>query len=128
MEIFLVDDETWAVRYLIVDTNNWWLGHKVLISPEWIKDVSWNDRTVSIQQTRQAVKEAPRYDPEKAWIGVRKRVFMTTTDVASIGSRPTYSPVDRVIEADCHLRRFSTPPEVENAKSRTCICHHAVRR
>ncbi|MEO8925488.1 MAG: hypothetical protein ABI330_22165, partial [Caldimonas sp.] len=90
----LTDDETWAIRYLIVNTSNWWVGHKVLISPEWIKDVSWDDRTISIQLTRQAVKEAPRYDPETSLVEVRKRVFMTTMDVAAIGSRPTQSAVE----------------------------------
>jgi hypothetical protein len=59
---FLVDDETWAIRYLIVDTSNWWLGHQVLIAPQWIQDVSWPDATVSIHLTQQAVKDAPPYD------------------------------------------------------------------
>ncbi len=59
----LVDDKTWAVQYLIVDTSNWWLGHKMLVAPEWIEDVSWAQRTVSVGLTRQAVKDAPAYDP-----------------------------------------------------------------
>jgi hypothetical protein len=60
----LTDHETWAIRYLTANTSNGWVGHKVLISPEWIKDVTWDDRTISIKLTRQAVKEAPIYDPE----------------------------------------------------------------
>ena len=28
--------QTWAIRYLVVDTSNWWMGHKVLIAPPWI--------------------------------------------------------------------------------------------
>ena len=59
----LVDEETWAIRYIIVDTSNWWLGHQVLIGFEWIADVSWSDAKVSINLTRQAVKDAPPYDP-----------------------------------------------------------------
>lgn len=59
---FLFDDETWSIRYLVVDTNNWWLDHKVLIVPQWIEDVSWLDATVSVNVTRQQVKEAPPYD------------------------------------------------------------------
>ena len=59
----LVDEETWAVRYLIVNTSNWWLGHHVLIAPQWIDDVRWSDATVSVNLTRQAVKDAPPYDP-----------------------------------------------------------------
>jgi hypothetical protein len=58
----LFDEETWAIRYLIVDTSNWWLGHQVLIAPQWIQNVSWADRTVSVNLTRQAVKDAPPYD------------------------------------------------------------------
>jgi sporulation protein YlmC with PRC-barrel domain len=59
----LVDAETWAIRYMIVDTSNWWLGHQVLVAPQWIKDVSWSDTTVSINLTRQVIKDAPPYDP-----------------------------------------------------------------
>ena len=59
----LVDEETWAIRYLIVSTSNWWLGHQVLIAPDWIHAVSWFDGTVSLSVTRQQVKDAPPYDP-----------------------------------------------------------------
>lgn len=58
----LVDEETWAIRYFIVDTSNWWLGHLVLIAPQWIQKVSWSDKTVSVDLTRQSVKDAPAYD------------------------------------------------------------------
>ena len=58
----LVDEETWAVRYIVVEAGNWWLGHQVLIAPQWIEKVSWTDRTVSVNVTRQAVKQAPAYD------------------------------------------------------------------
>ena len=57
----LLDDETWAIRYLIVDTSNWWVGHKVLIAPQWIQHMSWSERTVSVNLTRQSVKDAPPY-------------------------------------------------------------------
>ena len=63
VEGLLVDDQTWAILYLVVNTSNWWIGHKVLISPEWIQDVSWFDSMISISVTRQAVKDAPAYDP-----------------------------------------------------------------
>ncbi len=62
----LIDEETWAVRYLVVDTSNWWLGHQVLIAPQWSDTVSWFDKTVAVSMTRQAVKDAPAYEPEAA--------------------------------------------------------------
>jgi sporulation protein YlmC with PRC-barrel domain len=59
----LVDEETWAIRYFIVHTSNWWLGHKVLIAPQWVKEVRWSDATLAIGLARQEVKNAPPYDP-----------------------------------------------------------------
>ena len=64
---YLVDDETWAILYLIVDTSNWWVGHKVLIAPAWITGVHWSDQTVSINLSRESVKGAPVYDPDAMW-------------------------------------------------------------
>lgn len=64
---FLVDDETWAIRYLIVDTSNWWLGHQVLISPTWIEGVHWSDRTVAVDMSRASIQQAPTYDPKLDW-------------------------------------------------------------
>lgn len=58
----ILDDHAWVIRYLVVGTRNWWGGHDVLVAPEWIEDVSWSDATVSVDLTRQAIKDAPRYD------------------------------------------------------------------
>lgn len=62
VESLLVDDEAWAIRYLVVNTSDWWLGHQMLVAPPWITDISWLDATVSVDLTRQAVKDAPTYD------------------------------------------------------------------
>jgi len=64
VEGMLIDDKSWAVRYLIVNTSNWWVGHKVLIAPQWITGVSWSDSKVSVNVTREAVKNSPVYHPE----------------------------------------------------------------
>jgi uncharacterized protein YrrD len=55
----LVDEKTWAIRYLVVNTSNWWQGHQVLVATESIEDISLQNATVSINLTRQAVKDAP---------------------------------------------------------------------
>jgi sporulation protein YlmC with PRC-barrel domain len=61
---FVVDDEDWAIRYLIVDTRNWWPGKKVLISTQWIERISWEESKVFINLTREAVKGSPEYTEE----------------------------------------------------------------
>ncbi len=62
----LIDEETWAIRYLIVDTSNWWLGHQVLIAPQWIESTNWFDESVTVSMTRQAIKDAPGYESQVA--------------------------------------------------------------
>ena len=64
---YLVDEQTWAIRYFVVDTSNWWMGHKVLVAPEWITGVHWSDKTVSVDLSRESVKAAPLYEPDTAW-------------------------------------------------------------
>ena len=64
VEDFLIDDRNWAIRYMIVDTRNWWPGKKVVVSPEWIRQVSWHDSKVFVDLTREGVKTAPEYDPD----------------------------------------------------------------
>ena len=62
LEDLLIDDHTWAIRYLIVNTSNWWSGHRVLVSPDCIRDVSWSEAKVSVGLTRQAVSDSPLYE------------------------------------------------------------------
>jgi hypothetical protein len=62
LEGLLVDEESWAIRYLIVNTSNWWIGHLVLVAPSWIRDVSWLQKTITVDLTRQAIRESPPYD------------------------------------------------------------------
>ena len=61
VEGLLVDEETWAIRYIVVNTSNWWVGHRVLIAPQWIEDISWLEATVGLDITRGAVKASPSY-------------------------------------------------------------------
>ena len=62
VEDVLFDDVSWATRYLVVETSNWWFGKHVLVAPEWITDISWPDRSVSVNVIRQLLKMAPHYD------------------------------------------------------------------
>jgi hypothetical protein len=62
VEDFIIDDESWAIRYLVVDTKNWLPGKKVLISPEWIERISWGDSKVFVNVTKDAIENAPEFD------------------------------------------------------------------
>jgi PRC-barrel domain len=64
VEDFVIDDETWAIRYIIVDTHNWLPGKKVLIATQWVERVSWDERKVFVNLNRQTIKESPAYTNE----------------------------------------------------------------
>ena len=59
---FIVDDETWEVRYLVIKTSNWWIGKEVLVSPLWASSVSWEDRIVHVDMSRESIRESPEFD------------------------------------------------------------------
>lgn len=59
----IIDDENWAIRYFVVDTGSWLPGRKVLISPTWIKGVSWAESKVHVALLKDAIKESPSYNP-----------------------------------------------------------------
>ena len=61
---FVIDDHTWAIRYLIIDTRNWWPGKKVLVSPRWITRVSWEESKVFVNLHRETIQKSPEYTEE----------------------------------------------------------------
>jgi sporulation protein YlmC with PRC-barrel domain len=62
VEDFIVDDETWELRHLVVDIGNWLTGRKVLISSKWIKSVDWGQSSVLIDRSRESVKNSPDFE------------------------------------------------------------------
>jgi len=56
---FIIDDATWAIRYLVIDTRNWLGGRRVLISPQWIERVSWSKSSVLVSLSRDAIEQSP---------------------------------------------------------------------
>lgn len=63
VEEFIVEDDTWALRYMVVDTRDWLPGRKVLISPDWVDDLDWNAEKARVSMTREQVENSPKYDP-----------------------------------------------------------------
>ena len=60
---FLIDDATWTIAYIKIDTRNWWLGNEVLITPSLAHEINWEDKLVYLNIDREKVKNSPPYDP-----------------------------------------------------------------
>ena len=65
IEDLIVDNQTWAVRYLEIDTRNLLPGRHVLMSPAWVEQVDWAKRHFEIELPKELVKNAPEYGPEQ---------------------------------------------------------------
>ena len=62
VEDFLVDDETWSIRYLVLNTRNWWRGKKVLVAPARVQRINWAHRKVYLDLSREEIRSRPELD------------------------------------------------------------------
>ena len=63
VEDLVADDETWSIRYVVVDTRNWLPGRKVLVSPAWIRSIDWAGETVQVDLQCEQIKSSPEFNP-----------------------------------------------------------------
>ncbi len=60
----IVDQATWIIRYLVIDTGRWLpAGKQVLVSPSWVERVVWARQQMIVDMTRAQVRNSPEYDP-----------------------------------------------------------------
>jgi hypothetical protein len=62
VEDFIVDNAAWTMRYIVIDTRNWWPGKKVLVAPQWITAVNWGESQVQVDLRREDIKNSPEFD------------------------------------------------------------------
>jgi len=53
---FVVDDQSWAIRNLVVATGHWYSGKEILISTGHIKRISYEDSTVFVDLSKAAIQ------------------------------------------------------------------------
>lgn len=63
VEDFVLEDDDWVIRYMVVDTRNWLPGKKVLVAPGWIESIDWAESKVAVDLSRDQIKDGPEYDP-----------------------------------------------------------------
>jgi hypothetical protein len=58
---FVVDDESWTIRFLAVDTRNWWPGKHVLVAPARVEVFDRPNRTLELSIPRDTIQHSPQY-------------------------------------------------------------------
>jgi hypothetical protein len=65
VEGFVVDCETWSIRYIMVDTRNWLPGKMVLVGTQWVEEVCCYMYRVRVGLLRQTIKNLPDWKPSR---------------------------------------------------------------
>jgi hypothetical protein len=60
---FLVDDDSWVIRYFVLDARTWLANRYVVLSPAWIDQFDWLTGRMKTDLSREAVKNSPPYEP-----------------------------------------------------------------
>lgn len=60
---FIIEDKSWIIHYIVVNTKSWFTGQKVLVSPNWINKVDWANSKVYINMDTESIKNSPEFDP-----------------------------------------------------------------
>jgi hypothetical protein len=56
---FLLEESSWQIRYLVVDTSNWLGGKWVAVSPSSVTRIDWSNREVFVSLTRAQIRDSP---------------------------------------------------------------------
>jgi len=59
---FMVDGRNWAIRELVVETGHWYADKKILILPENIDRISYEDSTVFVKLTKEDIRQTTTND------------------------------------------------------------------
>lgn len=89
---FIIDEDTWSVRYLQIDTSNWIGGKTVLLSTRWIQRIDPADGKIHVEVTKDRIENSPQFDPGQ--------------------------PIDRVFEERLH-QHYGLPAYWERERART---------
>ena len=62
---FVVDERSWGIRDVVVDTKPWWPGGQVFVHPEYVERIDWGERKMYVRLTREELKNAGAQAPRR---------------------------------------------------------------
>lgn len=62
---FLFDDQTWQIRFLVLDAGNWLRRRDVIIPVALLDLPNWDAKTIRVKITGEEVRKCPGIDAEK---------------------------------------------------------------
>ena len=68
---FMVDGRTWAIREMVVETGHWYAGKEILVLPENIERISYEESTVFVNLKKEDLQQTMGNDVAQAGAGHR---------------------------------------------------------
>lgn len=62
---FIVDDSTWSIRYIVINTRSWWSGNSVILLTDWISGIDDKDGRIEVDLPREVIKNSPVWQPDQ---------------------------------------------------------------
>jgi hypothetical protein len=62
---FLFDDQSWTIRYLVVDVGSWLKRRAVVLAIAAVEQPDWVKKTFHVYLTKEQVRHSPDVDAEK---------------------------------------------------------------
>ena len=62
---FLFDDQSWTIRYLVVDVGSWLTQRAVVLAITAVEQPDWAKKTLHVNLTKEQVRNGPDVDTEK---------------------------------------------------------------
>ena len=66
---FLIGEESWRIRYLLVDTSNWIGGKSVIVLTELVKRIDRTHGTLHVEATRDEIRSSRPFESIEAAVG-----------------------------------------------------------
>ena len=57
---YLMDRETWQLKFLVVDINNWLPEDQVVLAIGWLKNIDWKKQSALVDLPKKTIEQAPK--------------------------------------------------------------------
>jgi hypothetical protein len=110
---FLFDDQSWTIRYLVVDVGSWLKRRAIILAITAVQQPDWGKKVFHVHLTREQVRNSPDVDAEKPasrqqeiamqeYFG--RLAYWFDSQYRELSSMPTGMKYPVHTEGDSHLR------------------------
>lgn len=114
------DDQTWAVRYLVVETGSWLRRRRVLITPAALGRPHWAEKTIPVLLTKEQVQNCPDVDADRPVSRQQELDLIQHYSWADcLSAEPSFPPVvltDAAVGEDDAVSKEAGDPHLRSAK------------